>query len=774
MLPLVGSQSNNDEDRLAAELNTSLDNAFRKTAAYASAHVLMLYWEDDDLGVIPEIETLKDFFEAKLFFQTTVLPIPSTRSQATLQSELTTFIYAYGAAKEGLVIIYYAGHGDRNSDEKKAIWSAYVIFLVISGLDTDAVVRKRKGGPTLNWYEVQPAIFAADSDVLLMFDCCYAAQAARGRENRAVEILAASGIKGMTPPPGDYSFTTIAIRVMERMLQAEKKIVIYNLFKRLLQDTGTDEEVYGEPFHLFLVERDGSIVLRPCQDSPSLSSNDRLGPPIALLSLSISLSQQPNTIIIKQLGKWLKASAPRTISAITVEELILRTEHIQAFLARSQTRKLQSTIADDLQTRSQPESLTFHPSGYAGRSPQIDAEGMLEKLRTWNDQVFQSIESNLLLNPEFASDESFTQLAKDGAAKALGLDDGVRLRMLNTVQAQEPADAANLIPPLPRGAVTIKVWPECLKRPGKEERRGIIGHGSFDGTNVMVEYRMYRDMNSQEETANKVKRLVALLEHAPNPAFCLCPFAGYFHEPLRKAFGLVFRITINDTVNDPRHTTLQKELTRLKLVPLGRRLDISIALTRAMASLHAVGWLHKGFFSENIVFFKSKENKQRTEPLEDELSTEQFDLSNPRIFGFDLSRPENAKSDGTREFSSHRLIYTHPSRWGRPTETFSKVHDIYALGVTLLEIGCWRPAWKMDKSGQGFGDVSDEDQVRAALLAVARQQLPHMAGNEFTTAVVTCLDGSLEEYAADDDASKQHKAFGRLVLDRIVKARHGL
>lgn len=68
--------------------------------------------------------------------------------------------------------------------------------------------RKRRGGPTLNWYEVQPVVFAAEGDVLLVLDCCYAAQAARGRESRTIELLAASGVKQRTPQPGDYSFTT--------------------------------------------------------------------------------------------------------------------------------------------------------------------------------------------------------------------------------------------------------------------------------------------------------------------------------------------------------------------------------------------------------------------------------------------------------------------------------------------------------------------------------------------------------------------------------------
>ena len=34
-----------------------------------------------------------------------------------------------------------------------------------------------------------------------------------------------------------------------------------------------------------------------------------------------------------------------------------------------------------------------------------------------------------------------------------------------------------------------------------------------------------------------------------------------------------------------------------------------------------------------------------------------------------------------------RNVYRHPHRQQSPTEVFNKIHDIYALGVVLLEIG---------------------------------------------------------------------------------------
>lgn len=49
------------------------------------------------------------------------------------------------------------------------------------------------------------------------------------------------------------------------------------------------------------------------------------------------------------------------------------------------------------------------------------------------------------------------------------------------------------------------------------------------------------------------------------------------------------------------------------------------------------------------------------------------------------------------------------------------------------------------------------------------------AGDQYSKAVVTCLDESFDEYTKDEeDTSKMHKAFGKLVLDVLVWAAHGL
>lgn len=113
-----------DPDLLADELSQSLRSGFLHSSEYDCVNVLLVYWEDDDLGCLEEINAVKSFFEDALHYDVLILPIPSERSQAALQSDLSQFVLLYGSTVQSLLVIYYAGHGDPSPDQKRAIWAA--------------------------------------------------------------------------------------------------------------------------------------------------------------------------------------------------------------------------------------------------------------------------------------------------------------------------------------------------------------------------------------------------------------------------------------------------------------------------------------------------------------------------------------------------------------------------------------------------------------------------------------------------------------------------
>jgi len=90
--------------------------------------VLLLSWEDDNLGVLNEIDELDDVFRRIYHFEVERWKIPSKRSHNTLAAKLLAFLDEY-ESKETLLIVYYGGHGSMN-DDRQCVWSWYVYLYI--------------------------------------------------------------------------------------------------------------------------------------------------------------------------------------------------------------------------------------------------------------------------------------------------------------------------------------------------------------------------------------------------------------------------------------------------------------------------------------------------------------------------------------------------------------------------------------------------------------------------------------------------------------------
>jgi len=641
------------------------------------------------------------------------------------------------------------------------------MYYRISGSNCNKIyksLRQKTGGPELNWYEVQPTLYSWEGDLLLVLDCCHAAQAARGRENRVIELLAASGVNRRTPPAGNYSFTSILITIMSRMLLEKDCISVTEIYDRLVRQIAADERVQETPVRLCLNGQGDSIVLKPKKalDRPETFCAER---PLALLSLTISLSSKPDRLAVGRLQRWLKGAAPKSISSITVDKLLLRAQNIQTFLQQRNHPGLQAAVNLDLEETGS-EVLTVHPletepnTHVRGReSEAYQAQKIVENLQAWTDLAYHSIQSNLFLNQAVSSNESLEELQSDKTAQVLGLSDSAKLRMLNTKYDSDPTTTESDEKALP------KTYMQAGPTNDKFQKHG---YGRASNVSVFIEYRNYNTKSERGVALQRVKRLSRLLRIATDPEFHIAAFAGYVDEPLDNRLGLVFQ-TPNGA---SKHITLFEACNKNKLLSLNTRYSIAIGIARAISSLHMVRWLHKSLSSEDVLFFA---NSSADVDFTTELLKNQYDLSRPFLFGFDISRPVDASSDGTKEYRTRRLFYTHPARWGCPTKLFSEVHDIYALGVILLEIGCWRTVEQLDKKNGKFEDIlNEEGRLRKELISIAAEYLPHMAGEQYCQAVLACLGDDFDKYCSDGDALKLHKSFSTQVLDVLTRGVEGL
>ena len=141
-----------------------------------------------------------------------------------------------------------------------------------------------------------------------------------------------------------------------------------------------------------------------------------------------------------------------------------------------------------------------------------------------------------------------------------------------------------------------------------------------------------------------------------------------------------------------------------------QRLSLVHPIAKALSLLHLLGWLHKSFHIQNILFFAC--------------SLSEVDLASPYLTGFDFSRVEVDTFTEIPDKAHLHNLYRHPQAQGVPLETiaidaevsitprqsFMKIHDIYGLGVTMLEIGLWESISAVKDRA-----LKDEDYVDTAV-----------------------------------------------------------
>jgi len=87
----------------------------RHQIRYSRVHALLLSWEDDDLGVVSEVNALKDVLADLYHYNVQTYKIPSIKPKRALDARLEDFLRK--AEEEGgqetLLIVYYGGHATR-------------------------------------------------------------------------------------------------------------------------------------------------------------------------------------------------------------------------------------------------------------------------------------------------------------------------------------------------------------------------------------------------------------------------------------------------------------------------------------------------------------------------------------------------------------------------------------------------------------------------------------------------------------------------------------
>ncbi|KAH7395585.1 hypothetical protein BKA64DRAFT_745783 [Cadophora sp. MPI-SDFR-AT-0126] len=192
-----------DIARLAADLQTAVNAGWsrRHEIRYSKVHVLLLKWEDDDLGVETELEDLRHVFSDLFNYGVDVFHIPSEKPDKALKRRVFDFLEHDG--EETLLILYYAGHARTSFQANEApMW----------------IANRQLNSPSLPSGGIQSMFEEADAHVLLLYDCCNSAATAASSSNQrhkgVTEVIAACGYETIAPEVGEHSFSNALAEVL--------------------------------------------------------------------------------------------------------------------------------------------------------------------------------------------------------------------------------------------------------------------------------------------------------------------------------------------------------------------------------------------------------------------------------------------------------------------------------------------------------------------------------------------------------------------------------
>ncbi|OTA98832.1 hypothetical protein M426DRAFT_325684 [Hypoxylon sp. CI-4A] len=270
-----------------------------------------------------------------------------------------------------------------------------------------------------------------------------------------------------------------------------------------------------------------------------------------------------------------------------------------------------------------------------------------------------------------------------------------------------------------------------------------------------------------EALAKKLKRV------EPD-TFSLLPCYGLVRRKDKEtgvlsSINLVFRTP----VENPNPTSLRGRLLKGPAVSLTTVIDIAKQLAMAVSFVHTCDFVHKNIRPETILFLP----KHGATTAEGGKA-----LVSVYLLGFDRFRNVNFQTMRNGDEAWERNIYRHPLRQGaRAQENYVMQHDIYSLGVCLLEIGLWNsfvtygkdeenPTISQNPAGLPYPSptlgltLSDFDysqpsyqpgsNIKNHLVNLAKERLPQRMGDRYTAIVVTCLtclDGGNEDFGDEED-----------------------
>jgi serine/threonine protein kinase len=322
--------------------------------------------------------------------------------------------------------------------------------------------------------------------------------------------------------------------------------------------------------------------------------------------------------------------------------------------------------------------------------------------------------------------------------------------------------------------------------------RGEISHGGAPPRMVSVIIERKR-----EDTIGvvEVKEIASCLSRQLNqssPSRGILKCLGYREIP---GLELVFECPENASKPQTLGSLISNDVDRGYAGgrPLEHRFRIARQIAEAVLSVHTCSRVHKNIRPDTILIFNGAPTSNAA--TTNSGRSDDAGIGTPYLTDWIMLRKMTAPSTMAGENDWLKDIYRHPRRQGlQPEQRYNMGHDIYSLGVCLLEIGLWEPLIVKRDNDQKMCDkyrnvalklglVKPEDAdktkvltkpniLQQVMVGLAEAELPQRLGTAFSKLVVSCLT-CLEGGFGDSEGFEQNKiaegvSFNAKVLEPLT------
>ncbi|OJJ31966.1 hypothetical protein ASPWEDRAFT_43971 [Aspergillus wentii DTO 134E9] len=197
---------------------------------------------------------------------------------------------------------------------------------------------------------------------------------------------------------------------------------------------------------------------------------------------------------------------------------------------------------------------------------------------------------------------------------------------------------------------------------------------------------------------------------------------------------------------------------------LSERFRIAKEVARSVCYMHTHGFVHKNIRPETILLLQS----------------ESTGFGSSFLLGFGNFRSADGRTLQAGDSDWEKNLYRHPRRVGLvPEDEYIMQHDIYSLGVCLLEVGLWETFVLYDDQGGNprpspilnleLDNLEQLASIKEHLVSLTRNILPRRMGTKYARVVETCLTCLDPDNADFGDEQEFQDADGVLVAVRYIE-----